>query len=502
MHTSVVCESPIIPYDRFSSFSHLKRVTAWVFRFIAGCQEKQENGASFLTVEELASAELYWISLVQVDHFSKEIQKLKSDEVVVSMRSLRPFLDGHGILRVGGRLRNSKMAFSQIHPVVLHRKHPVTKMIVHAEHLRLLHAGHTLMSSLHQRFHIIGCRHLVRSVTCNCVVCRRDSARPQPQLFGQLPTERITPGLVFENVGVDYAGPLQIKYGHVRKPVIVKAYVCVFVSLSVKAVHLEAVTDLTTDAFIAALRRFIARRGKPSMIWSDHGTNFVGANREIQDLIKFLKQQRTAAVVSQFCSAQGIAWKFIPERAPHFGGLWEAAVKSMKRHLRRVMSEVKLTFEELTTLLTQIEACLNSRPLAPLPSEGDSLEPLTPGHFLIGRSLEALPDPPASFHPLSLLRRWHLCQSLLRHFWKRWSGEYLASLNQITKWQLPSKNISVGDIVILREDGLTPTKWQLARVIHVNAGRDSMVCVATIKTQDGTYKRPITKLVLLLPSTG
>ena len=145
--------------------------------------------------------------------------------------------------------------------------------------------------------------------------------KPQPQMLGQLPHERVTPGAVFDDVGADYAGPIYIKYGFVRKPTIVKAYICVFVSFSVKAVHLELVSDLTTEAFLATLRRFIARRGKPSTIWSDHGTNFVGAAHELKELTEFLKGQEVQNLISKFCSAQNIEWRFIPERAPHFGGL-------------------------------------------------------------------------------------------------------------------------------------------------------------------------------------
>ena len=216
-----------------------------------------------------------------------------------------------------------------------------------------------LHSSLHLfvvATHVIGFRNIVRSVTHSCVICRRTSVKPRPQMMGQLPIERLTPGPVFDNVGVDYAGPVYINYGFVRKPTIVKAYICVFVSLSVKAVHLELVSDLTTGALIASLRRFIARCGKPSTIWSDHGTNFAGAAREIKEFIEFLEKQKTQDSISEFCSAQNIVWKFIPERAPHFGGLWEAAVKSLKTHLRRVTANTKFTFEEFTTVLTQVEA--------------------------------------------------------------------------------------------------------------------------------------------------
>jgi len=202
----------------------------------------------------------------------------------------------------------------------------------------------------------------------------------------------VTPGPVFDKVGVDYAGPVLIKYGHVRKPTVVKAYICVFVSLTVKAVHLELVSDLTADAFIACLRRFISRRGLPSLIWSDHGTNFVGAAHEIKNLYQFLRNSSTQDAITKFLTTKNINWKFIPQNAPHFGGLWEAAVKSMKTHLRKVVGSVKLTFEEMSTLLTQVEACLNSRPLVPLPNDDDGIEALTPGHFLIGQPLQALPD--------------------------------------------------------------------------------------------------------------
>ena len=181
----------------------------------------------------------------------------------------------------------------------------MTKLIIRTEHLRLLHAGPTLLtSSLCRRLYIIGCRKIVRCITRACTVCRRNAATPKPQMLGQLPIERTTPDSVFERVGVDYAGPFYIKYGFVRKPTLVKAYACIFVSLSVKAVHLELVSDLTSEAFIACLRHFVARRGKPSLIWSDHGTNFVGANRELKEFFEFLGQQMTQGIISKFCSTQ------------------------------------------------------------------------------------------------------------------------------------------------------------------------------------------------------
>ena len=305
-------------------------------------------------------AEKYWIRLVQETHFAKEIDWIKSNKTLPKrscLITLHPFVDNEGILRLSGRIGHSYLPYEQLHPIILHGNHQITKMIVRAEHLRLLHVGPTMLaSSIGVRFHIVGGKKVIRDMTRACVSCRRYSARPQPQIMGQLPIERVTPGMIFEKVGIDYAGPIYVKYGYIRKPTIVKAYICVFVSLTVKAVHLELVSDLTSEAFIACLRRFIARRGKPSHIWSDHGTNFVGANRELKELVEFLSEQKNAKKVSEFCSSQKIDWSFIPEHAPHFGGLWEAAVKSLKTHLKKVTLNVKLTFEEVCTFLTQIEA--------------------------------------------------------------------------------------------------------------------------------------------------
>ena len=225
------------------------------------------------------------MALSQHGHFSAELAALRAKQHLPKsgcLISLNPFLDSEGVLHVGGRESHSNLSFSRQHPIILHGKCPLTKLIIRSEHLRMLHAGPTLLScSLNRRFHIVYLRKAVRAITHQCGICRRQTARPQPQLRGQLPLERVTPGSVFEKVKVDYAGPLKVKYGMVHKTHIVKAYVCVFVSL---ALHLEVVSDLTMEAFVAALHRFIACQRCPSIIWSDHGTNFVSANRELKDL--------------------------------------------------------------------------------------------------------------------------------------------------------------------------------------------------------------------------
>ena len=154
------------------------------------------------------------------------------------------------------------MSFAKIHSIVLHEKHILTKLIIQTKHLRLLNAGPTLLSaSLGQTYHIVQWRPTVRSLTWQCTVCGRQASKPVPQMMGQLAIERTTPGCIFERVGVDYTGPFLVKSGKMRKPTITKSYACIFVFLSVKAVHVELVSNLTSEAFLATLCRFVDRRG-------------------------------------------------------------------------------------------------------------------------------------------------------------------------------------------------------------------------------------------------
>ena len=247
----VSLERPLLPLDRYSTFTRMKYVTAWILRFVKNCrvikgnqQAVETHATLLLSASESTAAENYWYKHAQWVDFSTELSLLSSSKHLPSksyLRSLHPILDPNSVLRVGGRQSQSNWSYTQTHPIILHGKNPLTKLIIWTEHLQLLHAGpNLLLCSLVRRFHIIGMRKAIRSVTRKCIItCRRQSAKPQPQLFGQLPLERITPDSVFDRVGVDYAGPILVKYGMVRKPTVVKTYVCIFVSLSVKAVHIS-----------------------------------------------------------------------------------------------------------------------------------------------------------------------------------------------------------------------------------------------------------------------
>ncbi|GFS92971.1 integrase catalytic domain-containing protein [Trichonephila clavipes] len=211
------------------------------------------------------------------------------------------------------------------------------------------------------------------------------------------------------------------------------------VCFTTRAIHLELVTDLSADAFIAALKRFISHRGKCSDIYSDCGSNFVGAKCELMEFEKLAKSDNFNQNVSKFLTNNGSKWHQNVPGAPHMCGLSETGIKSTKYHLKRVVGETKLTYEEFETFLTQIEACLNSRPLTPTSNDPNDLSALTPGHFIIGRPLTSIPEPNYVDSNNSCLTRWQQIQNLVQQFWKSWHKEYLTRLQQRPKWLLPTK---------------------------------------------------------------
>ncbi|XP_071573943.1 uncharacterized protein [Temnothorax nylanderi] len=314
--------------------------------------------------------------------------------------------------------------------------------------------------------------------------------------MGSLPGDRIKPSRAFSITGIDFAGPIITLVNKGRGQKTCKSYVALFICFATKAIHLEATSELSTAAFLAALRRFIGRRGLPSKICSDNATNFVGAKRELEELYTFI-QTSIKGSVGDALQEKGIEWCFIPPYSPHLGGLWKAGVKSCKYHLKRVMGNTLFTFEELTTALVHIEACLNSRPLSPLSSDPSDLQPLTPKHFLVGGPLNSLPEDDLTDVKINRLDRWELIQRSVQDFWKRWAAEYVANLQSRVKWKTRQENLKVNDLVLLKEENLPPLRWKIGRVVEVHAGKDNLVRVASVRTTTGISKRAITKLCKL-----
>jgi hypothetical protein len=345
--------------DRYSSLQRISRITCWILRFKRNSMVKTQNRAlrsevEPLTYQEQHTALLILVQKTQQQSFPNEMKGLLeygSVSTTSSLLRLNPFLDEHGILRVGGRLRHPELPPDQKHNMLLPRHSRLTSLIIWDRHISNCHAGPQQLQSIIQQFWIIRARDAVRFQLRKCLKCTRHSAKTMQQFMGDLPSSR-----------VDYAGPSLLRTMAPRSKIEIKCYLAIFVCFVTRAVHLEVVSSLSTDHFIAALRRFISRRGRPAHIYSDCGTNFVGAAKELTKLLQQSQNQ-----LADTLSKDGIQWHFNPPGAPHFGGLWEAGVKSVKYHLHRIIGPTKLTFEEMTTLMTQIEACLKSRPLTKLP---------------------------------------------------------------------------------------------------------------------------------------
>lgn len=488
-----------IDFERFSSFNRLKRMGAYLLRFIYNTRvDKSKRKTGSLSVDEINESLQMLTRIVQQQSFPDEYHnlklnlpiKIKNNKKVNKIAGLNIFLDKNSIMRIGGRLGNAEFNYDKKHPILLCSKHRFAWLLFTSEHKRLLHAGpQLLVSTTRDSWWTLGARNLAKKVTHNCVTCVRMKGKTLTPVMGNLPPERLEAGFVFMNCGVDFAGPIYVLNKKGRGARLIKNYICLFICFSTRAIHLELVGGLSTQDYILALKRFISRRGKPHQIFSDNGKNFVGAERE---LLRNIFQNSNDII--DFASNNNIKFTFIPPYAPHFGGLWEAGVKSCKYHLRRIVGNARLTYEELSTVLTQIEAVLNSRPMYPMSADPDDFQALTPGHFLIGRPLTALIYDDLTVTPYTRLARYDRVEQLRQHFWQRWSKEYVSELQKRTKWFDNKSHISLNKLVIVKDDHQPPLNWKLGKIIGLYPGKDGVPRVADIRTASGVIRRALTKI--------
>lgn len=488
----VVTNPPSGILPSVSSFSRLLRIIAYCYRLLNRGPSRAKHGV--LTVDEIEQAETAVARVVQGEAFPYELHCLQNGKPIKQNTitiALDPYIDDKGLIRVGGRLQQAALTQGTKHPVLLPSKHHVTRLLLEEEHKRLHHCGaEQLRTSVRQKYWILSGRREARKVTRSCVSCFRWKPISAQVKMGSLPAPRVT-GYVrpFAISGVDYAGPIKIRESRRRGRMHTsKAYVALFICFNTKAVHLELVTDLTTECFMAALRRFTGRRGNCQQLYSDNATNFVGAARELEQIYDFLRKGEQE--IRTELASQRIEWHFIPPRAPNFGGLWESNIKSMKRHFYVVTKGLVLTFEECYTLLIGIEAVLNSRPLTAISSDVRDLTVLTPSHFLIGERLSQPVEKEYREVPDNKLKRWQHLQKVRQDFWRRWQREYLAELQRRTKWTSGEKNLQPGSLVLLKEDNLPPLQWAIGRITDVYPGSDNIVRVVGVQTAGGTFKRP------------
>lgn len=491
-------------FKRYSSFLKLIRVTAYILRFKNQALKKSAMKSEVLTVHELEQAVNVLIRKAQSESFKSEISFLKKGNQIENnsqILTLHPFLDNNGILRIGGRLSNANLSYDQQHPIILPYKHKLTELIIINEHKKNAHVGaQTLLSLIRLKFWPIKGKNMVKKIVHSCLKCVKANPKPCSFLMGDLPSSRVTPSRPFSTVGVDYAGPVYVKENTSKRSRLVKTYLAIFVCFSTRAVHIELANNLSTNSFINVLQRFSSRRGKPNVIHSDNGLNFVGANNYFIELHTLLNDQRHNDSVATFLANDKIKWCFIPARSPHMGGLWEAAVKSTKFHLKRVIGDASLYFEEMYTLLVRIEAILNSRPLTPMSNDVHDFLPLTPSHFLIGDTLLLPPDEHVQDIATNRLDRYQRLRQIFQQFWDRWSKEYLTNLQTRSKWMKDgSLPVKIGSLVVLVDDNLPPLRWSMARVTDVHPGADKVIRVVSVRLPNGNITRRSLKKICVLP---
>ncbi|XP_075163335.1 uncharacterized protein LOC142235969 [Haematobia irritans] len=488
--------------DRFSSFSRALRVVSYIYRFYFATHPKLRSNykrdSLSISTAEILFVRKQLISTTQKAYYPNEYMSLHSKKSIPSsspLLCLNPFMDPEGIMRVCGRLESSPgLSYQERHPIIIPYNCQYSRLVVEFTHQICLHGGNQLVLRLvRMQYWIPKVQNLIKSIIHKCKPCILYKRKCQKQLMAALPPERCELSRPFAHTGLDFAGPFEIKSYAGRCCRISKGYVCLFVCFATKAIHLEATSDLSTSTFLAAFNRFVSRRGCPLHLHSDNGTTFVGASKILAK--EFIQTSRQA--VTSHYAHQNITWHFIPPGAPHMGGLWEAGVKSFKLHFKKTAGIHKYTFEEFQTLLSKIEACLNSRPISPNSQNPSDLAALTPGHFLIGCPILVPLEPEISQSSISIQNRWQKLRALYQHFCSRWKSEYLKELQKRYKWKKPDTNLQKDMLVVISEENLPPNSWRLGRISRIHHGNDQRVRVADIKTERGIVTRPITKLVVL-----
>ena len=478
----------------------LLRVTGFVLKFTnlllrKGRREEtvQMHSDECLTGEELNAAEAYWVCSIQAQSFADELRYLRSSHAETRTPPVRVaqfglFVDDRQQLRCRGRINNSLVSCASKNPILLPSSHPWVTLLVRQVHQDIKHSGTAdTLSTIRENYWILKGRQSVKKILRSCVVCNKlegvsySSVSPP-----DLPSERTSEDPPFSHTGIDFAGPLFTKGdGDLEK-----AYVCLFTCTSTRAVHLELAPDLSVSSFLLLFRRFVGRRGLPVTIFSDNAKTFKTSSKHI------LKIARSSEVI-RFLGDKRVTWKFIVERAPWWGGFWERLIQSVKRSLRKSIGRSNLTYEQLSTLIVEVESIINSRPLTYIFDDREGITGcLTPSHLLNGRRICTMPNSAhfevvSTYQSLTSKLRHH--RHLLDQFVKRWRRDYLLNLRENHSLKAKSGGrdlIQVGDVVVLKDDSSKRIFWRLAIVNELLKGNDNLVRAAIVKLVDsrGSHK--------------
>lgn len=386
--------------------------------------------------------------------------------------------DSEDILRVNSKLLHSEHGEAFRRPILLPSCHPTVEQMIREEHVMNGHAGaQFLMGKLRERVWILRGRKTITKVLSGCVTCRRFGAKKVDVPPAALPADRVNLVKAFQVTGVDLAGPLFLQDGS-------KVWICLFTCAVYRCVHFELVTALSTAAFLLALERFISRRGRPATIYSDNGTNFVGA----ANMFKTMDWER----IVRETGSRRIQWKFNPPTASWWGGWWERLVRNMKDLLKRMLGTRRLNYDQLQSCVCSVEAVVNQRPLTYVTERGDDLVPLTPAMFL--QEIQNNDFPEAELLSGDDLRKKARGLKILREeLRERFRKEYLSILVQRGS-ERKLDNLQVGDVVLIGADGKKRLDWPMGRIMEFLPGKDGKVRLARVKTASSTVLRPLQRL--------
>ncbi|KAL3977608.1 alcohol-forming fatty acyl-CoA reductase [Sarotherodon galilaeus] len=449
------------------------------------------------TVDEIAQAKHVILQAAQRPAFAKELSALQANKVVPTnspLHKLSPTLES-SLICVGGRLKHSQLMCEEKNPVILPKDSHVSSLLVRHHHEQVRHQGRHLTEGAVRAagLWILCGKRLINSVLHKCVICRKLRGRLEEQRMADLPPEHLKVCPPFTYVGLDVFEPCSVvtrctRGGQAES----KWWAMMFSCLSSRAVHIEMIESMDTSSCINALRRFFPLRGHAKELQSDCGTNFIGASKE-------LEMDNTG-----YLSKQGCSWNFRPPHASHMGGSWERMIGVASRILDSMLLQQKsrLTHEVLSTLMAEITAIINARPLLPVSTGPHQPFILSPAMLLTQKS--GVPPPPGDFTDKDLFtKQWRQVQALANQFWARWGREYFLSLQQRQKWTVACRNLQVGDLVLLRDKQTVRNYWPMAIATATFPGKDGHMRKVEIKTTNQgdtrTFLRPVAEAVLLRP---
>ncbi|XP_042281759.1 uncharacterized protein LOC121906755 [Thunnus maccoyii] len=497
-------------FQRFSSFNSLVRAIALLIH-IARSYNLSNHGDKCKgwhkcdlprTPEELSQAEEVIISAVQKRPFPKEFEALTSNKPVPlssSLRCLSPTLQNN-LICLGGRLKNANLEIGEKNPIILPKDDHVSLLLVRHHHAQVKHQGRHLTEGAVRAagLWLLGGKRLINSVLHKCVTCRKLRGRIQEQRMADLPPQRLQTCPPFTYVGLDVFGPWLITTRRTRGgQAESKRWAILFCCMSSRAVHIEVIDSMDTSSCINALRRFFAIRGPAKQLMSDCGTNFMGACKELG-----ISKNQPDSTVQRYLNQQGCSWEFNPPHASHMGGSWERLI-GVARILDSMFLEqhTRLTHDVLCTLMAEVTAIINARPLIPVSNDPEDPFILSPSMLLTQKV--GVPPPPGDFIDKDLLtKQWRQVQVLANKFWSRWSREYLPTLQHRRKWNKSHPNLQEGDLVLLKDSQAARNNWPMAIITKAFSGSDGRVRKVELKTTDQghskTFFRPVSEVVLLL----